>query len=330
MGEASPPSGRAMPAQVPRPGSAAKAAEAALPATLRRNAPLVPTDSAASRSLAAVIAILTFLAALCAGAAEMVAASADQWQGAVAQEVTIQVRPSPGRAIDADVARAEALARATPGIAATRVFSKAEAERLLEPWLGSGLDLSDLPVPRLVTLTLAPGPNPDLKPLRASLAETLPGVASLDDHALWLQRLSTMANTFVGVGVGIVALVLVATGLAVAFATRGAMAGNREVVEVLHFVGADDDFIARAFQRRFFRLGLRGGIIGSGAALAAFALAGVVARAWRTGPAGEELDALVGSFSIGWRGYGSVLAIGVIASVVTGLVSRLTVRRFLA
>jgi cell division transport system permease protein len=300
-----------------------------LPPTLRRNAPLVPTDSAASRALAAVIAILTFLAALCAGAAEIVASSAVQWQGTVAQEVTIQVRPSPGRDIDADVARAEGLAKATPGISAVRVFTKAEAERLLEPWLGSGLDLSDLPVPRLVTLKLAET-APDLKPLRASLTEALPGVASLDDHALWLRRLSTAANTFVGVGVGIVVLVLVATGLAVVFATRGAMAGNREVVEVLHFVGANDDFIARAFQRRFFGLGLRGGIIGSGAAIAAFALAGLVARNWRSGPAGEEIEALFGAFHIGWRGYAAVLLIGVIASVVTGIVSRLTVRRFLS
>jgi cell division transport system permease protein len=320
MGEAAPP---------PRP-VVPSAVEPALPTTLRRNAPLVPTDSAASRALAAVIAILTFLAALCAGAAEIVASSADQWQGTVAQEVTIQVRPSPGRDIDADVARAEGIAKAAPGIAATRVFSKAEAERLLEPWLGSGLDLTDLPVPRLVTLTLGRAPEPDQKALRAALVEALPGVASLDDHALWLRRLSTMANTFVGIGIGIVALVLVATGLAVVFATRGAMAGNREVVEVLHFVGADDDFIARAFQRRFFRLGLRGGIIGSGLALVAFALAGLVARNWRSGPAGEEIEALFGAFQVGWRGYASVLLIGIIASVVTGVVSRLTVRRFLA
>ena len=304
--------------------------DAALPATLRRNAPLVPTDSAASRSLAAVIAILTFLAGLCAGAAEMVASSAGQWQGSVAQEVTIQVRPGPGRDLDADIARAAALARAEPGIAEARVFSKAEAERLLEPWLGSGLDLTDLPVPRLIALRLGSDPAPDLKRLRAQLTEALPGVASLDDHALWLQRLSTMANTFVGVGVGIVMLVLVATGLAVAFATRGAMAGNREVVEVLHFVGADDDFIARAFQRRFFRLGLRGGAIGAGLAILAFLLAGAVARAARSGPAGEELEALFGSVHVGWRGLASVILIGVIASMVTGVVSRLTVRRFLA
>ena len=125
----------------------------ATPANLRRNAPLVPTDTTAGRSLAAVIAILTFLAGLCAGAAEMVAANAVQWQGDVAQEITIQIRPGPGRDVDADVARAAAIAKAEPGIAETRVFSKAEAERLLEPWLGSGLDLTDLPVPRLI----APG-----------------------------------------------------------------------------------------------------------------------------------------------------------------------------
>ncbi|GEP09573.1 cell division protein FtsX [Methylobacterium gnaphalii] len=317
----------------PRPAPAASpasASEPSLPATLRRNAPLVPTDTAASRALAAVIAILTFLAALCAGAAEIVATSAGQWQGAVAQEVTVQVRPGPGRDIDADVTRAQEIAKAEPGIAETRIFSKGESERLLEPWLGSGLDLSDLPVPRLITVKLASSPAPDLKALREKLTEALPGVASLDDHALWLQRLSTMANTFVGIGIGIVALVLAATGLAVVFATRGAMAGNKEVVEVLHFVGANDDYIARAFQSRFFRLGLRGGAVGAGAALLVFALAGVLARISRSGPAGDEIEALFGSFQVGWRGYFLIVLIGVIASVVTAVVSRITVRRFLS
>lgn len=316
-----------------RPPASARAAQApaepALPANLRRNAPLVPTDSAASRALAAVIAILTFLAALCAGAAEIAVSSAGQWQGSVAQEVTVQVRPGAGRDIEADVRRAEGIARAAPGIVGARIFTKGESERLLEPWLGTGLDLSDLPVPRLIALTLSPDSRPDLAALRTALSEALPGVASLDDHALWLQRLSVMANTLAGIGIGVVALVLLATGLAVVFATRGAMAGNREVVEVLHFVGADDDYIAKAFQSRFFRLGLRGGALGAGAALIVCALAGLLARAWRSGPAGEEIAALFGSFQIGWRGYAVILLIGVIASLVTALVSRVTVRRYL-
>ncbi|HEX2725476.1 MAG TPA: ABC transporter permease, partial [Beijerinckiaceae bacterium] len=228
---------------------------------LRRDAPLVPVESASSRALVGVIAILTFLAALCAGMVELVASSSVQWRSAVGQEATVQVRPNPRRNIEADLAQVAELARRIPGVADVHVVDKAESERMLEPWLGRGLDLSDLPVPRLVVLKLQDGVAPDFTELRALLVERVP-TATLDDHAGWVSRLSTMASTVVIAGVVLALLVLAAAALAVAFATHGAMAGNREVVEVLHFVGAHDRFIAREFQRRFFRLGLKGGLIG--------------------------------------------------------------------
>ncbi|HEY8382153.1 MAG TPA: ABC transporter permease [Microvirga sp.] len=305
-------------AETPRP----------LPASLRRNAPLVPGDDAGGRALAAVIAILTFLAAICAGGAELVAASSAEWRSAVSREVTIQVRPQGNRNVEADVAKAADLARSAPGITSVQAFTKAESERLLEPWLGSGLDFSDLPVPRLIVLKIDAQTRPDLNGLRQALRQQVPG-ASLDDHALWLSRLSTMANTIIGIGLAFVALVLAAAALAVTFATRGAMVGNKEVVEVLHFVGANDDYIARQFQRRFFRLGLRGSAIGAGAALVMMLVLGWITGSWRASPAGDQIEALFGTFSIGWRGFFLMLAIALVVSGVTGIVSRLTVRRFL-
>jgi cell division transport system permease protein len=299
-----------------------------LPASLRRNAPLVPVDSAGGRALAAVIGILTFLAALCASGAELVSASSVQWRSAVAREVTIQVRPQVQRDPEADVARAADLARRTRGVEATQPFTKAESERLLEPWLGTGLSFSDLPVPRIIVVKLVAGETPDLEGLRQALREQVPG-ATLDDHALWLSRLSTMANTVVGVGLALVILVLVAAGLAVTFATRGAMAGNHEVVEVLHFVGADDDYIAREFQRRFFKLGLRGSAVGAAAAIAVTAVLGWITSSLKASPAGDQIEALFGSFGMSWRGYMTVIVIALIVSALTGIVSRLTVRRFL-
>jgi cell division transport system permease protein len=218
------------------PAAETSAASEPQPA-LGPKAPLVPVDSTASRALASVVAILTFIAALCAGAVELVAASSADWRVSIAREATIQVRPNPPGDIEAIVAQATEVARDTAGIAAVRVLSKVEAERLLEPWLGAGLSLADLPVPRLIVLTLDKGARPDFAALRARLAERAPN-ATLDDHAVWLSRLSTVADVIVAVGLGLVGLVLVATALAVAFATRGAMASNREVVEVLHFVGA--------------------------------------------------------------------------------------------
>ena len=91
----------------------------------------------------------------------------------MAREVTIQIRPGPGRDIEADVAaRRAARARGTAGVADVRVYSKAESERLLEPWLGTGLNFDELPVPRIIVLKIGRRQRPDFARLRKSLAET--------------------------------------------------------------------------------------------------------------------------------------------------------------
>src|SRR5499426_3308889 len=116
----------------------------------RFETPIVPRATISGRALVAVVAIMTFLASLTIGAVVLVRAAANEWQSDVAREVTIQVRSVAGRDLDADVAAAVLLARAYPGVADVRPYSKEEAARLLEPWLGSGLKLDDLPVPRII------------------------------------------------------------------------------------------------------------------------------------------------------------------------------------
>lgn len=299
-----------------------------LPASLRRDQPLVPVDSVAGRALVVVIAILTFLAALSAGAALLAARASEQWRGAVANEMTIQVRPDPRRNIEQDIARAVELARAVPSVAEARPMPRAESDKLLEPWLGAGLDLVELPVPRLIVLRLSSAVANDLVTFGQTLRREVPS-ATLDDHRLWVRRLSTMASTIILAGVAVVLLVLVAAGLAVAFATRGAMAGSRDSVEVLHFVGATDEFIAREFQTRFVALGLRGGAAGGFAAILAIALLGLLSSAWSATPEADQLQALFGAFEIGWSGYGVVILVAAVVAAIAGLVSRLTVRHYL-
>lgn len=302
--------------------------ERALPANLRRDQPLVPVDSAAGRALVAVIAILTFLAALSAGAALLAARASEQWRGAVANEMTIQIRQDARRDTEADVARAVAMARGLASVAEVRAVPKAESDRLLEPWLGTGLDLVELPIPRLIVLKLRSESGAELAAFKEALRREVP-TASLDDHRLWLRRLSTMANTIILAGVVVVLLVLTAAALAVAFATRGAMAGSRDSVEVLHLVGADDDFIAREFQARFVRLGLKGGAAGGLAAIVAIAILGWIASSWSSSAGQEQIQAMFGAFDIGWSGYAAVLLVALVVAAIAGLVSRFTVRHYL-
>ena len=119
-----------------------------LPARARNMSPIVPRASIHGRALVAVVAIMTFLASITTGAVLLVSASAAEWQSEVASEITIQVRPQTGRDLDRDVAAAVEAMRAQAGIVEVRPFSKDESARLLEPWLGTGLSIEQLPVPQ--------------------------------------------------------------------------------------------------------------------------------------------------------------------------------------
>ncbi len=236
--------------------------------------------------------------------------------------------PAPGRDLDAAVDKAVSISRASSGIVEVRPYTKEESAKLLEPWLGSGLSLSELPVPRLIVVKIASDAAPDLAQLRRMLADQVPG-AMLDDHRGWIDRMRTMAGTAVAAGIFILVLMFAATILSVTFATRGAMATNKAVIEVLHFVGAKNGFIARHFQHHFLVLGLQGGAIGGGAAIVLFALAGVTSR-WFAGTAGgDQTSALFGSFSIGLAGYFALLGQVALVGLVTALTSRHTVNNTL-
>ena len=299
------------------------------PAPMRSDASIVPKDSIAGSALVAVIAIMTFLASLITGAVMLVIGSTAEWQSEVAREMTIQVRPTPNRPIDDEVAKAVAVARAARGVAEVRPYSRQDSVRLLEPWIGTGLAIDDLPVPRIIMVRLQSGIQPDVGALRAALAQQVAG-ATLDDHGGWVDRMRTMAGSAIAIGIGMLALMLTATILSVAFATRGAMAANRPIVEVLHFVGARDGYIARQFQRHFLALGLKGGAIGGGAAIALFALAQLLVDRFIGTAGGEQIAALFGSFSIGALGYGLIALQIVVNAVVTAGASREVVNRTLA
>ena len=295
--------------------------------TPRFETPIVPRNSISGRALVAIVAIMTFLASLTVGSVLLVYRSADQWRSDVAREVTIQVRPAQGRNLDADVDRAAALAKGIPGVGDVRAMSRQEAAQLLVPFMGAGLALDELPVPRMIVVALGSG-SADLAQLRRVLSADVPS-ASLDDHRSWTNHMRAMADSAVIGGVVILVLMLVATVLSVSFATRGAMATNRQVIEVLHFIGARNAFIARHFQGHFLMLGLQGGAIGGGAAIILFALAQLFGRWFSGTPAGEQTSALFGTFSIGPIGYGAVLVMIVLIALVTAFASRHTVNRTL-
>jgi cell division transport system permease protein len=294
-----------------------------VPARARNMSPIVPRASISGRALVAVVAIMTFLASITTGTVLLVSASAAEWQSEVASEITMQVRPQAGRDLERDVTAAAEAMRTQPGIVQVKPFSKDESARLLEPWLGSGLSIDQLPVPRVVVARVQPGTTLDLAGLRKAVTQVAPS-ASVDDHRAWIERMRSMTGATVFAGIGILVLVIAATIISVSFATRGAMAANRPIVEVLHFVGAGDRYIANHFLRHFLRLGLEGGLIGGGAAMLGFGFSESIA-AWFSGtPVGDQFAALLGTFSLPPSGYLALAVQAVAIAAITAWASRRT------
>ena len=289
---------------------------------------IVPKHSVSGRTLLLLITIMTFLSSVTLGGVILIQKSAMAWSADVGREVTIQISPVEGEMMDANLRLAETIAEATPGIASARALTIEQSEDLLKPWLGEGLDLTDLNIPRLVVVVLSDPASADLERLKSELS-VVKG-ASLDTHDAWQSQLNSMAATIVFSGLLVLVLIIVATLLAIIFATRGTMASNREIVDVLHFIGASNRFVAAEFQGRFLKIGLRGATLGTLSAVLFFIALGLISANILPNSSSEQISVLFGSFSLGISGFLGLVALIPLIAGLTAITSRLTVRRFLS
>ena len=291
--------------------------------------PVVPPDSVTGRSLTLVVSIMCFLACLTAGAVYMINESANAWLKDIAAEVTAQVEPRDGMDIDKTVLEAETFLRNHKGVSRANALSLADSSKLLEPWLGQSDALAALPVPRLIAIEIDRNDPPNIEELRSELVKQFPS-ASLDDHRRWQQQIRTITRSFALGGLAILLLVGAATTAIIVSATKSAMASNREIVEVPHFVGATDRFIAREFERHFLRLGVRAGIVGAIWAMFVFlAMPTVMELLGGGGVTIAEIRRLIGISTLDAMGY---VLLGIVVLVIASLcmlTSRIGVFRIL-
>jgi cell division transport system permease protein len=276
------------------------------------------------RFLPLIIAFMVFLASLAMAAAMIVTAAVDDWGQGLTGTLTIQIPPHIGddgsgdeTALD-DVLR---LVRATPGVAIARALDEAESRALLDPWLGSVDSTTALPLPRLIDVRLTGPAAIDVDLLRTRVQARVAD-AAVDDHGHWLGQLAAVTRSVRIAAIAVVAVIALAAVLTVVYATRSGIAVHYPTIEVLHLIGARDDYIARQFERQALLLGLLGSVLGYGAAALVLVVFGRAAEA-------IESTALPALEPIGWDWV--VLAlVPVAATAIAMLTARLTVLRTLS
>lgn len=212
---------------------------------------------------------MTFLAVFALALSMAADRLADRWSDALARTATIRIS-APTDQMQAQTAAVLEVLRTTPGIAEARALSDDEQKALLAPWFGPDLPIDALPLPRLVEVTEAPE-GYDGEGLRQRLLAEAPG-AVLDDHTRWRRPLATAAARLNLLGGLSILLIGAAMAAMITLAANAALAANAQVIRVLRVVGAQDDYIAAAFVRRFTLRALAGSAIGAVAGMIGIAL----------------------------------------------------------
>jgi cell division transport system permease protein len=281
-------------------------------------APFLPEKEARDGALIFVVAVLCFLACLTTLAFLATDRAARGWTHDLQSQATVIVRPKAGETPDSAAGRAAEALAGVSGVVEARALEKEKAEALVAPWLGDISDLEDLPVPRLVAVTLDPRHPADGKRLAAALkADQVDG--TVDDHSLWIKDIRRAGGLVRWLGGGVFFIIAAAAGAVVAFATRAGLAAREDVVEVLHMAGAEDGFIARLFQLRFARVA---GVAGAIGAVAAAVLAGGLRLAGGGG-------GLTPALPLAWSDLLAVIPCPLIAAVVAAAAAQLTAMKLI-
>ena len=228
-------------------------------------APFLPRQDGRDLSLVFVIGVLCFLACLTGIAGIGADRAAQGWGRQLQGSATVVVRSGSTQVPDAVADQAVQVLMQVPGVKSATAQDKAEAEALLEPWLGRDSVLQDLPVPRLVVVNL------DLvKPATTStMAQALKTAgldATVDDHSLWMSDIARAGDIARVLALSIFVLMALSTAGVIAFATRAGLAARHEIIEILHLTGAKDSFISGLFQQRFAGMAFYAGLMGTAAA----------------------------------------------------------------
>ena len=215
----------------------------------------------ATKLLPWVMAIMVYLSALAATGSLLLHSGFDDWANSLQGRVTVQIIGEDRDLIHLQALEIKEVLRKTPGIRSVRIIPDDEITALLEPWLGVGNITDDLPIPMMLDVETDVDSYVNLEALEAKVKQVTDTVY-LDDHARWLSHFYTLAYTIEYTALGILIMILLASISIVIFCTKSSMAEHKNIIEIMHLMGAHDQMIAQAYQKRFMQYGLKGGFYG--------------------------------------------------------------------
>jgi cell division transport system permease protein len=289
--------------------------------------PIFPKGAAPLRALTVTMAVMCYLACLAIGALVLVNRAAEAWSQGIAREVTVQIREISGENMDKSLTIALGILKTTPGVLDAKALDRQEGIKLLEPWLGK-IAMDELPVPRLIRVSVDEQAPPDYPALEMSLQAEVKGI-SLDTHRRWQAELARMGRALSLLASLVLALITLASIMLVVFAARSVLEANRSVVEVLELIGAEHKFISRQNDKQFLSTGLLAGFAGLISGLLTFLGLSLAGGATGDSVAAAGRSLIFAPADLELRLWGALLLVPLAATLIALWTSRFALMRML-
>ena len=162
------------------------------PSYIARKQELPLKGDSTSLFLQVIIAIAVFIFAITLSGVLAINSILENWHQSILGSITVQIMPV--NDVNQEKATAETLAyqekaidflKGVEGVVRVSALDDEQLKSLVQPWLGDGVNIENLPMPRIIDVKLEKNADIDFVKLSKDLAEASPQ-ASLDNHKLWL------------------------------------------------------------------------------------------------------------------------------------------------
>lgn len=206
------------------------------------------------------------------------------------------------------------------GVESVKALDSQTIEKLMTPWLGNKVDISSLPIPVLLDVKLKANAEINYDEITRGLRKISPN-ASIDNHRLWLNRLLKFATSLKTIALAVLLMVVAICAFSIYYSTRTSLGINLSTLEILHIVGAKDDYIARQYAGQFAKIGFFAGILGLMIAVPSILLVGKYGISTGSG--------LINGASLSTMAWAMILVTPLFSSLYSMVMSYLTVRNSL-
>ncbi len=190
------------------------------------------------------------------------------WEKDILGSITIQVSPieDENKKIDADKTQEQLnkvlqFVENAEGVKSVHVIDDKTVERLMTPWLGNKVDVNTLPIPQLLDVQLKENAEINYDEMTRGLHKVTSN-ASIDNHRLWLNRLLKFAGSLKTLALSVLFMVIGICAFSIYYSTRTSLGINLNSIEILHIIGAQDDYIAKQYAKSYAKIGFFSGVIG--------------------------------------------------------------------